>query len=451
MGSVPYTLRYNVTPHLNENRYIQTEQINLKNHTFMEILDRITPQIHRVIKRNRKLRDLALPIWQLLQKVTLWWHSLLNPNKFIPPPTSICESLNDWVNTYSTQNQKKLPEYKVIYPQHTITRLLPKTIDENVHWQYQRNLQYQLPDAFVATIPDGRVWNDGYIITPDNILLKEFTTKYSFDSIKTSLPSLDKLPPLHKLSGSLAVLSCDYGTGYYHWMFEVIPRLALLEKAGFKIQDIDYFLVNQHASRFQIDTLKDLGIQRHKIIESCWYPHIQAEQIIAPSLVGVPVQVPGWACDFLRHNFIDNKVAKNRQPLRIYLNRSQVVHRKVENEGEIIEFLSRFGFCNIATENLSIWEQAELLSSAEIVIAPHGAGLTNLVFCKPGTKVIELLSPKGVSTLFWALGNHVGLDYYYLLGEGEGLPEETYYHVLSENISINLHSLDKLLQLAGIK
>ncbi len=421
----------------------------------MEILDRITPQIYRVIKRNQKLRDLVFPIWQLLQKIILWWRSLLNSNECIHPPKNICESLNDWVNTYSNQNQQKLPEYKVIYPKHTITRLLPKTINQNIHWQYQRNLKYQLPDAFVATIPNGRVWNDGYIITPDNILLKEFTTKSSFDRIKSSLSSLDKLPPLRTISGSLAVLSCDNGTGYYHWMFEVLPRLALLEKAGFKIQDIDYFLVNQYVSRFQIDTLNILGIQRQKIIESHWHPHIQAEQIIAPSLVGVPGQmgipgqIPAWACDFLRQHFINHKVDKNKQSLRIYLNRSQTVYRRVENEVEIINFLSRFGFRNVATENLSIREQVELLSSAEIVVAPHGAGLTNLVFCQPGTKVIELLSPQAVSTLFWNLGNHMGLDYYYLLGEGEESTKPIL--ALRENISINLHSLDKLLQLVGIK
>jgi hypothetical protein len=115
----------------------------------MELLDRITPQIYRVIKRNSKFRSLILPIWENLQKINLWWRYLLNSNEFRPTPKSVSESLKDWVNAYSKQNQQKLPEYTAIYPKHTITRLLPKTFDESVHWQYQQNLQCQLPDGSI--------------------------------------------------------------------------------------------------------------------------------------------------------------------------------------------------------------------------------------------------------------------------------------------------------------
>ncbi|MDT9338046.1 glycosyltransferase 61 family protein, partial [Trichodesmium erythraeum 21-75] len=43
--------------------------------------------------------------------------------------------------------------------------------------------------------------------------------------------------------------------------------------------------------------------------------------------------------------------------------------------------------------------------------APHGAGLTNIVFCNPGTKVVELFSSH-VKPYYWSLCNCCNLEYY---------------------------------------
>ncbi|MBD1921548.1 glycosyltransferase family 61 protein [Microcoleus sp. FACHB-831] len=54
----------------------------------------------------------------------------------------------------------------------------------------------------------------------------------------------------------------------------------------------------------------------------------------------------------------------------------------------MINFLKKFGFEQVTLESLSVSDQAALFSSAQVVIAPHGAGLSNVVFCNRGTKVI---------------------------------------------------------------
>lgn len=57
------------------------------------------------------------------------------------------------------------------------------------------------------------------------------------------------------------------------------------------------------------------------------------------------------------------------------------------------------------------------MAAAKVIISPHGAGLTNLVFCSPGTKLIEIFSPKYVNCLYWQISNFCDLQYYYLIGE----------------------------------
>ena len=42
---------------------------------------------------------------------------------------------------------------------------------------------------------------------------------------------------------------------------------------------------------------------------------------------------------------------------------------------------------------MSVAEQVELFVYADVVVAPHGAGLTNLLFCREGTRIVEIFPP----------------------------------------------------------
>jgi capsular polysaccharide biosynthesis protein len=52
-----------------------------------------------------------------------------------------------------------------------------------------------------------------------------------------------------------------------------------------------------------------------------------------------------------------------------------------------------------------------LFQSAEFIISPHGAGLANLVFCEPRTKVIELMPSAEFRPFFWLLSDKLDLVY----------------------------------------
>ncbi len=123
------------------------------------------------------------------------------------------------------------------------------------------------------------------------------------------------------------------------------------------------------------------------------------------------------------------------------------------NKDDVIDLLRQYGFEEIKLEGLSLRQQAAALTSCEAIVAPHGAGLSNIVFCEPGTKIIEIFSPELVNGIFWRLASQLGLDYYYIVGEGSPATQlEDYPQTWDTraDILVNLPLLRKALELSEL-
>lgn len=64
--------------------------------------------------------------------------------------------------------------------------------------------------------------------------------------------------------------------------------------------------------------------------------------------------------------------------------------RGISGHAALLEELTSRGFEMVAFEHLSPLEQIAAMNGADIVIAPHGAGLANMIYSKPGALVIEI-------------------------------------------------------------
>jgi capsular polysaccharide biosynthesis protein len=124
----------------------------------------------------------------------------------------------------------------------------------------------------------------------------------------------------------------------------------------------------------------------------------------------------------------------------------------VENETEVMNLLGNIGFKMVRCEDLSFEEQVKTFYNAETVVSPHGAGLTNLLFAKDNTKVLELRSPHYFGRCYYYLSGHLGFPYYSLYGEGK-LPttKEEVGSSLYANMKINIPRLKQTLDLMDVK
>jgi len=105
---------------------------------------------------------------------------------------------------------------------------------------------------------------------------------------------------------------------------------------------------------------------------------------------------------------------------RIYISRADAAIRRVTNEAEIAELLRGHGFEVVTPGRLSFPAQAAAFHSADIVVSPHGAGLANLMFCRPNTRVLEIFASNFIDEGFLKLAKAVELHYdYFVAGSGD--------------------------------
>lgn len=374
-------------------------------------------------------------------------------SEVLGPPKGYYRSTKLWSESASTSTSKEhgLVSYQEVYPEQLLKRSPPITFEPDVHWKYKREYEKISPAAFVATVPGGRVFGEyGAIITSGDKLLEDVSRVHGNKSVETHpVFSQVKLPKLLTLAGDGAVLSVAGGHGFFHWMFDLLPRLHLLRQADVDLDSVDWFIVNELRLPFQHETLAHFNIFEDRIVESKKSPHVKLKKLILPSLAGRTGNMPNWVCQFLRQEFLSAQNTSDFSDYdRIYVSRNASNRRKILNEAALLPILSKFGFRRVQLENFSIYQQANLFSNAQIVISPHGAGLSNLVFCQPKTKVIEIFSPNYVNVCFWSLSNQMRLEYYYLLGEGDRPTGTQDPHKSRENITVNLDEVEQMLAFA---
>jgi len=205
------------------------------------------------------------------------------------------------------------------------------------------------------------------------------------------------------------VLSLLTGGGgnnnYWHWLFDVLPRLGLCSKTT-NLNEIDYFLLPSDEKKFQNETLDCLNISKHKRLSSEIFRHIKAKKLIITDhpvvTTGDATQdiknIPKWISQWLKDNFLNQNIRSNKKNIkRIYIDRSnntsdQPPQRSITNEDEVKKCLLENNFTSIKLHDIKFSDQVELFYNAEFIVGLHGGGFANLVFCKPGTKVIELRS-----------------------------------------------------------
>lgn len=275
-------------------------------------------------------------------------------------------------------------------------------------------------ELFILKIPNGRVQGMCGHVFIEGKLSEEMARGDRFDCL-FNVPKI-KENNVKEITGRVAVIA-QHGAGgkwanYYHALYEVFGRLAMLEM--FDIQ-YDWLYIPLDA-KYVKELLQLWGIDFSKIIAPDSENYcLQADELIVPSMVINKDSGHKHAGNYLHPdiiNYLKNKFLSHVSDTifnkhffsdKIFISRKGSV-RCITNENDLFEKLKPMGFVSYELANMSIIEQIILFAQAKIVVGEHGAGFTNILFCKSGTKIIEVFQGL-IDPSFWYLCNVFNFDY----------------------------------------
>lgn len=232
-----------------------------------------------------------------------------------------------------------------------------------------------------------------------------------------------------------------------HWMIDGLARLFLALRHH-DLGSVDHVLVPKLKYGFQRESLLELGIPGHKIVEIDVLDCVRCERLLVTTAPRgySSSNTPGWLIDGFRQTLLPAKstIASGK---RIYISRRDAGSRKFVNEEEIIACLEKFGFEAVEMSNYDFNGKVALFAQAEIIVGLTGAGLTNLMLCRSDATVLELFPASYVTYFYTSIACYLGMDYQYLVFDNDSMLSNMnkYYGNLSLDVSVLAEKISSIL------
>lgn len=313
------------------------------------------------------------------------------------------------------------------------------------HPTFVSQIEDSIPRVAVAELPGGRVMNPHRVVIDGHgAMIEEFSSYWGTLNWRQHPMYWHPFPdPPQEVSGRLAVLAGRGDHSYYHFLLDILPRLAALETSGVPEPD-RWYAPLQHGFQRQILELAGF-LPGPEVIDADLVPHVHADKLLVPGFPDNHLRTPPWTVSFIRERLRDPalELVPGR---RIYVTRgTERNSRTVTNERELQEMLANRRFDLVDPGTMPVAEQIKVFAEAEWIVGPHGAGLANLVFASPGASVVELFPTDYVQTCYWKLAWCVpGLTYRYLVGVGKP-PRNGKMHGAGSDMTIDLAALSRVL------
>jgi hypothetical protein len=268
----------------------------------------------------------------------------------------------------------------------------PRSHSANIHNYHLENVHL---DTAAMTL-----FKDGMKIKESNYLIPA-------ELYENACVNETNLIKLESTTDSVMTRSFD---SYYHWLVQTIPGLdwSVRNIGADKIT-----LLSGDLKPWQAEVLEILGYDRisrivldprhHYSIPRLDYSEFQNGSTAFEVSLSAQTIYDRMAAATVDRTPVDTDI--------LYVARTDSMNRAAENEEALIKLLEAQGVRAVVPGSLSVRQQINLFGKARAVIGPHGAGLTNVIFCRPGTIFYELLPSHYLSPRFSRLAQAAGLNY----------------------------------------
>ena len=288
---------------------------------------------------------------------------------------------------------------------------------------------YTTPEVFTAALPEVLFCPQNHaLLTPDRAVIRESLkppglegppggVNHPFDPDALSVDSITEI------EGVCTTFRCHF-QNYYHTLVENFPRLYLLHKEPWASIPEIKLLLTGGPSPLEAFLLKEMcppNVVIHPIDTGRLY---RTETFILPSFLGRSGRplLPGEYLDYFCGRLLPDRPPRRNK--RIYVSRQSAGTRRLLNAKDIVD---RFGLEAYQLETLDFQTQIKLFYDAELVVAPHGAGLANLIFSPPKTSVLELYpTPPPMRESYYYLSSSLNHEYSVLCGYADHKNQDFY-------------------------
>jgi capsular polysaccharide biosynthesis protein len=285
----------------------------------------------------------------------------------------------------------------------------PASVTTRVGWDIKKF--YPWPIIW-ARVPSARLVGPGLALMLSNkrLAIESVWNEHCYQDD----PSYNyfSLPRPARLAGNWTSLIGRYRGSYFHWIMDDLPRLGCLDE----FPPDTRILIPPKPRPFEYDSLRLLGLvgrtretdERHLEIEDYYFSGPTA-------MTGLSNP---YAVKFLRNNLLLRGIPpKSPQPYLFITRKGKT--RGLANETEVDRFFEQRNWTVVDPGYLSFAEQIGLFRQARAICACHGAGLTNVLWCDPGTKVFEILAHNFLNGCYENIAQLCGVKHRYLVLQGD--------------------------------
>jgi hypothetical protein len=240
---------------------------------------------------------------------------------------------------------------------------------------------------------------------------------------------------------------------YSFWITSSLHRLIMLQQLG-----KDFTLLYPEAwdtIPYVTESLK--AFPNLKIYKIPTGVHVQVPHLLMPEVRPFTACFDGSELQTVKNYMaahIPAEFLTKPYPTKVYITRKKAKYRKVQNEQEVIDFLSPQGFSVIDFDDLSFWEQVALMKGVKEFVSIHGAGFSNIIFMHADGKITELINEAYAELEytfpFWKQAYTCGHSYTSIFGKPVNettllIDSQTQVHsgelLVNQNIIIDLQEL----------
>ncbi|WP_168203200.1 glycosyltransferase family 61 protein [Marinobacter fonticola] len=334
--------------------------------------------------------------------------------------------------------------YETVHPEAVEKNALPVNFsspdelpDDQGWWGYSfRDVPKRVSgETFIATVPNCLItWyrnpaqeNDFY-----PAILNQDARAFDMREVRfrpMHAETLRKSPEPAKLKKATWFIERVYHN-HSHWLTAHLPKLLLLRKKGM----LGQVLLPPERSPAIDGSLRMLGLKPEDFQTYDPARPLFVEEL---TIMGTDRFRP----DLLRLVPEAYGVHEAPEPQRkVFISRLNAARRRLVNEEDIWALLEPQGFERVLMEEMTFEDQVRLMRETAVLVAPHGAGLTNMLFCPKGTHIVEIADLSFPNPNFYALASALG--HRYSLARAESLGD---VHPLEKDLKVDPARVSEIL------